>query len=74
MPKNPRMTLEEVTSDMRKYGMSISKDVLAHCLEQGIFPFGRVVSTSPAGRCCFMIMRKDYEDWAAAYLAAYASS
>lgn len=74
MPNNPRMTLDEVATDMRSFGMSISKDILSHCLEQGVFPFGHVVGVSPTGARCFMIMRKDYEDWAQAYLVPYANS
>lgn len=74
MPRNPRMTLDEVLEDMRSSGMSIGKEVLSHCLKNGVFPFGHVVGTSPTGRDAILIMRKDYESWAKEYLVPYANS
>ena len=65
---NPRMTLDEVLADMRAHGMSMSKDMLAECLKQGIFPFAHVVGISATGRANFLIMRRDYWKWAAEYL------
>ena len=71
MPKSPRMTLDDVLEDMRANGMKIGKDVLSNCLKLGIFPFGHVVSVSANGQSTFLIMRKDYDDWAKEYLQAY---
>ena len=61
----PRMTLREVVDSMRSYGMPMSDTTLADCIEEGIFPFGHCVGD------VYIIMRKDFEDWAAAYLIPY---
>ena len=66
--KNPRMTLDDVLADMRANGMSIQKQVLSECLKKGIFPCATVLGISPTGRANFLIMRRDYEKWAAEYL------
>ena len=74
MSITPRMTLDDVAKDMRSYGMSIDKNVLSHCLREGVFPFARIVSIGETGRVTFIIMRKDYEDWAKEYLLPYANT
>ena len=66
----PRMTLDDVLSDMRAHGMPMEKRALAECLRNGIFPFASIIGTGPTGRTTFLIMRKDYERWAAEYLQA----
>lgn len=71
MAKKPRMTLDDVLVDMRANGMAMEKGVLSHCLKEGIFPFAHVISIGPTGRATFLIMRKDYEKWAAEYLRCY---
>ena len=68
MSKSPRMTLDDVLEDMRAHGMSMEKGALSHCLQEGIFPFAHILSVGPTGRVTFLIMRKDYNDWAAEYL------
>lgn len=66
--KSPRMTLDDVLSDMRDRGMKMNKKNLSNCLKDGVFPFATIIGYSPTGRANFLIMRKDYEDWAAEYL------
>lgn len=66
--QSPRMTLEEVCRDMRDHGMSMSIGTLADGIEVGVFPFGTVVSKSETGVRNIIVMRKDYNDWASAYL------
>lgn len=66
--RKPRMTLDDVLVDMRANGMPMQKQVLSECLKQGIFPFARVIGTGPTGRAIFLIMRRDYENWAKEYL------
>ena len=61
----PRMTLREVVDAMRSYNMSMSDSVLAEGIRKGIFPFGHCIDDT------FIIMRKDFEDWAADYLLPY---
>ena len=61
----PRMTLREVVDAMRSYGMSMSDSVLAESIKKGIFLFGDYVDGA------YIIMRKDFEDWAAEYLLPY---
>lgn len=74
MSVSPRMTLNEVMEHMRCHGMSIGADVLSTCLENGVFPFAHVIGKGPTGRTCFLIMRKDYEQWAKEYLLPYANT
>ena len=66
--QKPRMTLDDVLSDMRKPGMPMEKRTLSECLKQGVFPFATVLGISPTGRANFLIMRRDYEKWAEEYL------
>lgn len=61
----PRMNLREVVEAMRQYGMSMSDSTLSDCIEEGVFPFGHYVGGA------YIIMRKDFEDWAADYLLPY---
>lgn len=68
MSKSPRMTLDDVIEDMRSRGMPMNKANLSHCLQEGIFPFAHILSVGPTGRVTFLIMRKDYDDWAEEYL------
>lgn len=68
MDKKPRMTLAEVLGEMREHGMSIGQGVLSDGIENGTFPFGRVMSTGKTGRRRFLILRKDFEAWAEQYL------
>lgn len=68
MDKKPRMTLAEVLGEMREHGMSIGQGALSDGIENGAFPFGRVMSTGKTGRRQFLILRKDFEAWAEQYL------
>lgn len=61
----PRMTLREVVDTMRSHGMPISDSVLAEGIRKGIFKFGHCVDDT------YIVMRKDFEDWAAEYLLPY---
>ena len=71
MNKKPRMTLDDVANDMRAHGMAIEKGILSQCLKEKIFPFAHIVSVGETGRTTFLIMRKDYEEWARDYLYAF---
>lgn len=71
MSKSPRMTTDDVVSDMRAHGMSISKAALIACIRDGIFPFAHIIGNGPTGRANILIMRKDYEAWAEEYLKCY---
>ena len=66
--KKPRMTLDDVLADMGSKGMPMEKRVLSECLKKGVFPFATVLGISPTGRANFLIMRRDYEQWAEEYL------
>jgi len=66
--KKPRMTLDDVLADMRAHGMTMEKKVLSECLKREVFPFATILKTGPTGRTTFLIMRRDYEKWAAEYL------
>lgn len=74
MLKSPKMTLSEVLEDLRLHGVSMGNAALSHCLETGVFPFAHVIGKGPTGRTAFLIMRKDYEDWAKEYLTPYANA
>lgn len=58
-----RMTMNEVMSDMRSCGFSISQKTLSDGMVAGVFPFGTLLSTGQTGRRMFMILRRDYETW-----------
>lgn len=66
----PRMTLDDVLADMRAHGMPMGKQTLMECLRTGVFPFATILGAGPTGRINFLIMRKDYDRWAAEYLNA----
>lgn len=63
-----RMTLNEVLADLRSRGFSIGVKTLSDGIQQGAFPFGRVVSVSEHGIRNILILRKDYESWADEYV------
>lgn len=60
MPKLA-MTLEDVCSEFRKYGIPMEKSRLSNDIAAGVYPFGRVAKTSPRGRRTFEIWRCDVE-------------
>lgn len=64
----PKMSLEEVCRDMRRHGMKLSTKSLADGIQAGVFPFGKVISTSEKGIRNIIIMRRDYLAWAKEYL------
>jgi len=68
MSKKPRMTFDDVLEDMRAHGMSMGKDLLTLCFNQGIFPFAHIITHPKTGNIQYLILRKDYEDWARQYL------
>lgn len=64
----PRMTVNDVLTEMRKRGMPIGQGTLSDGIADGTFPFGKVISTGKAGRRNFLILRADFERWAKTYL------
>lgn len=64
----PRMTLQEVLTEMRRRGMSIGQATLADMIEAGKVPFATMIGYGDTGRRSFLIMRKDFERWADEYL------
>ena len=66
---SPRMTKKEILEEMRGYGMAITDSILYEGIRQGVFPFGKYIESSDAS--AYIIMRKDFEDWAAEYLIPY---
>ena len=68
MLKKPRMTFDDVLADMRDHGMSMGKDLLILCFNQGVFPFVHMVTNPKTGSIQYVILRKDYLDWAKEYL------
>lgn len=65
----PRMTIKEVADDMRSRGMGMHNYTITENIANGTFPFGTVIKTGESGRRTFLILRRDYEDWANKYLA-----
>ena len=59
----PVMTLEEVAQGMRSVGIPISKKAISDGIQDGTYPFGRVRSQGPTGRCCFEISRMKFNQW-----------
>lgn len=62
---SPRMILDDVLFEMRKHGMSMSKTTLVEGIRQGVFPFAHALDGT------YVIMRKDFEDWARDYLLPF---
>lgn len=67
----PKMTLQDVFDDMKKRGFLLNYRSFQSGLEQGMFPFVRILGVGPSGRRTYMIFRKDYEIWADEYLGGY---
>ena len=65
---SPRMTVNELLTDMRNRDFNISQKTLYEGIEAGIFPFVRVLGISTTGRRNLLIMRRDYNEWAEKYL------
>lgn len=65
---SPRMILGDVLTEMRKYGMSMSKSTLVSNIRERVFPF---ITYTADG---YFIMRKDFENWANDYLLPFADS
>lgn len=65
---SPRMTVEDVSKDLRARGMPMSKDAVCHSIKSGAFPFAKIINVGKTGRATFLILRKDYEEWADEYL------
>lgn len=65
---SPRMTVEDVSKDLRARGMPMSKDMVCRSIRSGVFPFAKIINVGKTGRATFLILRKDYEAWAGEYL------
>lgn len=62
MKRSPlTMTLNDVCQLFRSYGIPMELGRLADDIANGIYPFGRVIKTSPTGRRSFEIWRVDVE-------------
>lgn len=62
MPKQKlTMTLEDVCQLFRSYGVPMEVRRLADEIENGTYPFGRVIRRGPQGRRSFEIWRCDVE-------------
>lgn len=57
------MTLKECSDELRKIGANVSAMALSNGIEQGVFPFGHVVSVGASGRRTITIFKKDFHDW-----------
>lgn len=66
----PRMTLAEVVADMRSRGVRIKVNTLSDGIASGTFPFGSILSVGETGRRSILILRCDYEKWAAEKLSS----
>lgn len=66
---SPRITINETLQEFRKAGIHISQSVLADGIEDGTYPFGRLIAKTSSRRT-FEIWRKDVE----AFLASLQQS
>lgn len=64
----PRMTVEDVSKDLRARGMPMSKDAVSSSIKSGAFPFAKIINVGKTGRTTFLILRKEYESWADEYI------
>lgn len=60
-----KMTLREVQLDLRSRGLRMSQVTIAESIRNGTFTFGSVLGVGATGRTTFLIIRSDYEKWAA---------
>ena len=58
---NLTMTIGDVAKLFRSFGIPIEVRRLADDIASGLYPFGRVVKTSPNGRRTFEIWRVDVD-------------
>lgn len=65
---SPRMTVEDVSKDLRARGMPMSKGMVCRSIKAGVFPFASIINVGKTGRNTFLILRKDYENWADQYI------
>ena len=61
--QRPKMTLNEVCSDLRRRGAGMTQKTISDGIASGAFPFGKVLSVTN-GRRHILSLRKDYEAWA----------
>ncbi len=59
-----RMTIRDVCIDLSTRGAGMSQKAVSNCIADGTFPFGKVLAVTN-GRRHILILRKDYETWAA---------
>jgi len=61
--KRAKLTVNEALGEMRKRGLSIGAKTFYQGMEQGMFPFVRVMGIGNTGRRNLLILRKDFEKW-----------
>lgn len=61
--KKPVMTLSEVVQDLRDIGMKTNSAAIADGIEDGLYPFGRILGVGASGRRHIQIFRSDFERW-----------
>lgn len=59
------LTAREARNILREHGMRISIQRLVDGIEDGSYPFGRIVRTGETGRRTVEILRKRLMDWIA---------
>jgi len=67
------MTLEDVCKLFRSYGIPMEVRRLADGMENGAYPFGRLIRKSPNGRRTFEIWRCDVEAFIESKMPSQAS-
>lgn len=68
--KKQKMTVSDVLLEMRARGLNISQKTFYDGIEKGVFPFVNILGFGETGRRNLLILRKDFETWAAEYLSA----
>ena len=63
IPQVRILTLRETAERMRKHGCRITAELIADGIEQGIFPFGRLVKRENKKARKFVILESDFEKW-----------
>lgn len=61
--KRAKLTVNEAMAEMRERGLSIGPKTFYQGMENGLFPFVRVMGIGNTGRRNLLILRKDFEKW-----------
>lgn len=63
MNQSITITVTEAAQILRSYGMHCSTKTISDGIQDGSFPFGRVISVGDTGRRHIRIFRAEFNNW-----------